>query len=292
MNIEIVNACSDLGVSVVGSELGPLKLSGYLKTDARVSNVHLLGKPNVEKNLDKQNKKKNIDGINTFNTALYNKILEIKSHGNIPITIGGDHSISIATSLATLKNDGENLGLIWIDAFADYNTFDTSPTGNIHGMPLITVNGKNGKELTLFHEGRYYDPSKSVLIGARNFDHFEYSYLNEAGVTVFTTDDIKNKGIDSIVSKGLEIAGNNTTGMYVSIDISVIDPIECPAVSTLAQDGIERTVFFDILSKLLEYKQHIKGIDVTEYNPSRDKENQTYIIMVNILEKLITSFKS
>lgn len=289
--IEIINACTDLGVSVVGSELGPIKVLGYVESDKRIKKVHTLGKPNVIKSIDKADRKKNISGINLFNTALYHKILEVMQLGSFPITIGGDHSIGIATSLAVSKASGENIGLIWIDAFADYNTFETSLTGNLHGIPLATVNGINGNELTGFHEGRYFDPKKTVLIGARDFDPSEYENLIQNGVTVFTTKDILAQGIDNVITTAMNIANNGTTGVHVSLDISVTDPFDFPAVSTPAQDGLERAQLFELLTSLFQYKDRIKGFDLAEYNPMRDNENKSYIIMINVIEKLINSLK-
>ncbi len=289
--IDIINACTDLGVSVNGSELGPIKLLGYVESDKRIHKVHTLGKPTIVKSFDKADRKKNIEGINLFNSALYNKILEVKQSGSFPITLGGDHSIGIATSLAVLKAEGENLGLIWIDAFADYNTFNTTLSGNIHGIPLATANGINGTELTMFHNGKYYAPKKTVLIGARDFDPFEYENLVKNGVTVFTTKEVIELGIDNVINKAFEVATNGTTGVHVSIDISVVDPFDFPAVSTPTQDGIERAQLFEMIGVIFKYKDRIKGLDVAEYNPTRDNENKSYIIMINVIEKLINSLK-
>ena len=137
MKITIVKACCDLGLITTGSQNGPLKIT---RMDNKVDKVSILHTDKVKKETDPNNKVKNIKPLNKFNKKLYNKIVK---DNNFVITLGGDHSIAIGSILASAKKH-KNMGIIWIDAHSDYHTVDSTISGNIHGMPLCTVNGQNG----------------------------------------------------------------------------------------------------------------------------------------------------
>ena len=136
-NISIINACSDLGLSTDGTNLGPEILTKDINS-SNVSSVHTIKKGNFEKDRAKDNKRKNLEGVNEFNSRLYNLELEILENNEFPLTIGGDHSVAISSALASI-NHYKNLGIIWLDAHGDFNTFNSTESGNIHGLPLAVV---------------------------------------------------------------------------------------------------------------------------------------------------------
>ncbi len=274
----IVNACSDLGVHVCGSEKGPIVLN---KFSDKVNNVITIKKDNVKKEFEKENKKKNIIPLNKFNKELYESIVSVK---DFVITIGGDHAIAIASCLASKKKH-DNLGIFWIDAHSDYHNMDSTISGNIHGMPFASVDGQNGTELTSFFDGNYFDPKKSVLIGGRDIEAPEYVNLKKAGVKIFTTEDIKKYGVKEIMKQAFEIVKD--VDLHVSYDLDVIDPKVAPGVSIKAPDGINKEEAYEILDELIKEKEKIKSFDLVEFNPEQDIDNKTEEIATYILDKVI-----
>ena len=203
--IDIINACTDLGVTVDGACLGPDELTKYLRGQ-NIRGIYKLYADEENKEKDKENKKKNLENINIFNEALYNTVLETIERNHFPLTLGGDHSLVIASALASI-NKNKSLGIIWIDAHGDYNTFDTTITGNIHGLPLAAIDGYEKRELVNFHLNNFYNPKNAVLVGGRDIDRpDEIKNLQDAGVTIFTTEDIRKYGTDAIYKKAFEIA--------------------------------------------------------------------------------------
>ena len=234
MKITIVNACSDLGVHINGSDKGPLALN---KFENLVDKVITIKKDNVKKELEEGNKKRNIKYVNKFNEELYKNIV---NENNFVITVGGDHSIAIGSDLASKKKH-DNIGLIWIDAHSDFHNMDSTISGNIHGMPFATIAGQNGDELSFFFDGEYYKPENVVLVGGRDIEDPEYINLNNAGVKIFTTDDIKSLGVKQVMDEAFLIACDETDGLHISYDLDVIDPTVAPGVSVKAPNGINES---------------------------------------------------
>lgn len=287
MKLTLINAKTDLGVMIDGANLGPEVLSNYYKDDKRIDKIINLEKENIKKSHDPKDLAKNLDAINEFNTRLYN---EVKKDNNFPITLGGDHSLAIGSALASIKKE-EKLGIIWIDSHGDYNTFETTRTGNIHGLPLAALNHQTGDRLSLFHDGNYYLPENTVIVGGRDIDPWEMPVIEKAGATVFSTKDIKEQGISTIIKKAIDIASNNTKGIHISFDIDVIDPEIAKGVSVPAINGITDEEAYQITDEVLKYKDKIKSWDLVEFNPLKDIDKKTEKIAVNILEKIINSIK-
>jgi arginase len=284
MKITIVNACSDLGVKINGSDKGPIALNNYKDV---VDNIVTINKDNVEKELDEGNKKRNIKYVNKFNEELYNAIVNDE---NFIITIGGDHSIAIGSDLAS-KKKYDNIGLIWIDAHSDFHNMDSTITGNIHGMPFATIAGQNGNELSYFFDGEYYKPENVVLVGGRDIEAPEYINLENAGVKIFTTEDIKKLGVKQVMDEAFLIACDETDGLHISYDLDVIDPLIAPGVSVKAPNGINEKEAYEIANEIIDKAALLKSFDLVEYNPDYDIDNKTKIIGQTILDKIINAKK-
>ena len=205
-----------------------------------------------------------------------------------PIMIGGDHSAAIASALASAKVNID-VGMIWIDAHTDYNTFESTVTGNIHGLPLAAINGFKNNELRFFHDGKVIQASKTVIIGARSIDDGEKDNVKYSGVTVFTTEDIKEKGIEAIMEEAFKIAGYKTKGIHVSYDLDVIDPDIAPGVSIPEFDGISEEEAMQINEYLVKHINDIVSFDLVEFNPLRDIDRKTEQIGLNILAQIISA---
>jgi len=288
MKIKIIEACSDLGVNIDGSSLGPVALEKYIDKN-KCEIIRVKAEPCI-KSKDPKDLAKNIKALNKFNNNLYKTIVNIENNGYFPITIGGDHSIAIASSLASIKKE-EKLGIIWIDTHPDFNTFKTTTTGNIHGLPLATVTNNNGDALTKFHNGNFYKNENTVIIGARDIDPLEKVELEKANIKIFTTDDVKKHNVEEIIKQAISIATKNTNGIHISFDIDVMDPTIAPGVSVSFKNGINKEETFSLLNCLLNYKDMIKSFDIVEYNPSNDINQKTEKVTAEILKLLINTKK-
>ena len=276
--IDIIEARNDLGVNIDGADVGPSILTKNIDK-SKINNIYIVEKPNYEKEKQKDNLRKNLKGVNEFNEKLYNAV------DNFPLTLGGDHTIAIASALASIKKR-EKLGIIWVDAHGDFNTFNTTITGNLHGLPLAVITGYEKELLSYFHEGNFYPFTNTVILGARDIDPLELENLKDANVTIFTTADIHKYGVKQITKKALEIASNNVDGIHISYDIDVIDPKDAPGVSVPAISGITKEEAYEILDELLT-SNDIKSMDVVEFNPLRDIDHKTEEIANKIVNKII-----
>lgn len=281
--VNFVSACSDLGVDICGSEKGPLKLT----KNFNIKN-YIIKKDNIKKSLDSNDLRKNEKYINVLTKKIFDTSLNILNENKIPFLIGGDHSTVIGNALASLKHN-KNIGIIWVDAHIDYNTFETTITGNIHGLPLAAINGMC-EDLTNFITSNYINPKNTVVVGYRAKEkncHIEMDNIKKMGVTVFTTEDIKNEGATNIMKKAIEIASNNTNGIHISYDLDVLDPSIAPGVSIPEKNGINENELYEIISEMLKNSDLFKSIDLVEFNPDFDKDNKTKTIALNIINKII-----
>ena len=281
-NIRIIGAATDLGVDVDGASRGPAKIIENLNYD----NATIINMPKCIKSLDKDDLKKNLKEVNEFNNELFNEELNTLNNNELPITIGGDHSLAIATVLASRKK--ENIGVIWVDAHLDYNTFDTTITGNLHGLPLAAINGI-AKDLTKFTD-TFVNPLNTVVVGYRAREEnkeAELGNIKKMGVTVFTHEDILNNGIEAIMNKAIKIASNNTNGIHISYDLDVIDPTYAPGVSVPEYEGITLEDAYKVKDIIKNNIDKVKSFDLVEYNPDMDIDNKT----LNIALKIINDIK-
>lgn len=241
------------------------------------------------KSLDEKNEKRNLSSINEFNEELYNLVLKVLGNDEFPITVGGDHIVAIASSLASIRKYN-NLGIIWFDSHADFNTYKTSVTGNLHGLPLAVATNYEKNILADFHNDPFYNPKNTVIVGGRDIDPWEWGNILDAGVTVFSTKDIKEQGIETICKKAFDIASNATNGVHISFDIDLIDPNVAPAVSVPADDGINLNEVYKLADEITKYSDIIKSADLVEFNPIFDRNHETEKIATNILNTWVEKF--
>ena len=282
----IIGAGSDLGVHIDGAKLGPTQLINDIRSFYKGEIVDFIQDSSIIKSRNISDRSKNRYEVNELNEKIYNEIVNKMKQGYFPITLGGDHSVAIASSLADTKVN-EDVGIIWIDAHADYNTFETTITGNIHGLPLASITGYKCEDLRLFHRGEIIQPAKTVIIGARSIDPDEKENLKYSGVTVFTTEDIKKEGVPKIMEKAFSIAGYKTRGIHISYDLDIIDPEFAPGVSIPEFDGINVDEAMEICDYIIEHFDKVSSYDLVELNPLRDVSRKTEQIALNILAKTI-----
>lgn len=282
----VIGAGSDLGVHIDGAKLGPVQLVNDIRGFYKGEIINFTQDPNIIKSRNISDRSKNRYEVNELNEKIYNSIVEKMKEGYFPLTLGGDHSIAIASSLADVKVN-EDVGIIWIDAHSDFNTFETTITGNIHGLPLAAITGYKCEDLRLFHRGTTIDPSKAVIVGLRSSDPEEAENLKYSGITVFTTEDIKREGVNSIMEKAFAIAGNKTRSIHISYDLDVIDPEFAPGVSVPEFEGINTDEAMEICDYIIDHFDLVNSYDLVELNPLRDVSRKTEQIALNILAKTI-----
>ena len=291
-NFSIISACSDFGVHVNGAKFGPEAISKDVQETelgGKITNFYTLHAEEAEKELDKNNKKKNLIPVNKFNTDLYNLVNEVIKKDEFPVTLGGDHVIAIASALASI-NKYKNMGIIWVDAHGDYNTFATTQSGNLHGLPYAVITGYEKQLLADFHNGNLYNPHNAVILGGRDIDELELPNITDAGVTLISTEDIHKYGAEAMFKKAIEIASNGTDGVHISYDLDVIDPKIAPGVSIPATHGInldEAYKIADLISEKIS-DETVKSLDLVELNPLLDKDKVTEKIAVEILERILS----
>ena len=286
MRTMIFGAGTDLGVNMDGASLGPIQLMNDIKQFYKGEAMMFQQDKDIIKSRNLSDRRKNEYEIEKFNTNLYKNMVDIIKEEYFPIMIGGDHSASIASALAVAKVNID-VGIIWIDAHTDYNTFETTVTGNIHGLPLAAINGYKNSELRYYHDGKIIQPSRTVIIGARSVDEAEKDNVRYSGVTVFSTKDIREKGIDAIMDEAFEIAGYKTKGIHISYDLDVIDPDVAPGVSVPEYDGINEDEAMKINNYIINHMNQVLSYDLVEFNPLRDVNRKTEQIALNLLAQVI-----
>lgn len=203
------------------------------------------------------------------------------------ITLGGDHTAAIGSWSGAASALKGALGLIWFDAHMDSHTPETSPSQNIHGMPLAALLGHGQSELTHINSDKpKVMPENTVLIGVRSFESGEAKLLQSLGVKVFYMDDIKTMGMHEVIRSALHIATKNTVGFGISIDLDGFDPIDAPGVGTPAPDGIRADDFLPAFSAITTHPNCI-GADIVEFNPVLDKSHKTEKLAIALFEQLL-----
>ncbi|MBO5120193.1 MAG: arginase family protein [Bacilli bacterium] len=287
MKTLIIGAGSDLGVHIDGAHIGPVQLASDLQSFYKGDKLSFIQDESILKSRNLSDRRKNEYDIDKFNTSVYKAIVDNYNKEDIfPILLGGDHSVAVASALASAKKYTD-IGIIWIDAHGDFNTFDTTITGNIHGLPLAAITGYKNHELRYFHDGNTINPQNAVVVGARSLDPAEKDNLRYAGVTVFTTEDIKTRGVDAVMNEAFEIATKRTKGVHVSFDLDVIDPSLAPGVSVPEFDGLTVEEAMAINKNIVNHFDHVVSYDLVEYNPLRDIDRKTEQIAINLIAQII-----
>jgi arginase len=214
--------------------------------------------------------------------------VETALHENtLAITIGGDHSLAIG-SLAGVssyyRKQKETFGLLWFDAHGDINTPETSPSGNIHGMPVAVGLGKGDARLTgLRGFSPKIDARRTVLLGTRELDQGERVHIQETGVTAFTMRDIDRLGFARITDLALNTVGPDVSGLHISFDLDVMDPDVAPGVCLPARGGLTYREAALALTLLAETGL-VRSIDMVELNPAGDDRNKSAVLAVDLLK--------
>ena len=212
-------------------------------------------------------------------------VLRTLRQGYLPLVLGGDHSIAVGTVTgvsAYYRRKNKQIGLIWVDAHADMNTPETSPSGNIHGMPLACCLGYGPKELThLLGFSPIVPPRNAVLVGVREVDAREKQIVNESGLTVYTMRDIDERGLRTVMEEAIAIADRDTAGFAVTLDMDFVDPAEAPGVGTPVRGGATYREAHLVMEMMADAKRML-SLEIVEINPVIDVANKTAALAVEL----------
>ena len=231
-------------------------------------------------------KLRHLDEVVEVNERLAQKVSSICSEGRTPVVLGGDHSIALGT-LAGLSDHYKRLGVIWFDAHADMNTEETTPSGNIHGMPLAASLGHGHERLVhLYKKGAKIEPEHVVIIGARSIDPGERALIRQLGVLVYTMHDIDKYGIAKVIDWTIEhFQERSVDGLHLSLDLDGLDPVDSPGVGTPVPGGLSYRESHLAMEMLAE-TNILTSAEIVEVNPILDDRNKTADVAVSLMASL------
>ena len=218
-------------------------------------------------------------------TALANIVSPLAKNAEPFCVIGGDHSCAIGTwsGVYDAMHEKGDIGLIWIDAHMDSHTPETSPSGNIHGMPLACLLGFGFPTLTsVLHQAAKFKPENVCLIGVRSFEHGEAALLERLKVRIYYMDEIKQRGLASVMQEAVAHVTANTVGYGVSIDIDAVDPQDAPGVDVPEDNGISGADLCAVMQKVAADPKLI-ATEVVEFDPSHDSADKTEKLIANLV---------
>ncbi|MCA8951652.1 MAG: arginase [Planctomycetes bacterium] len=290
--IRLVGVPMDLGAGRRGVDMGPSAIRiagirpGLERLGYRVEDDGDVGVPAPETRDPGPPSARYLEPIYHVCNRLRLRVRRTLESGHVPVVLGGDHSIAIGTvsGVAEYHHDhGDKIGLIWVDAHADMNTPDSSPTGNIHGMPLATLLGKGHEKLVGM--GGFVpkvEPRHVCLIGIRDIDATEREIVKASGIHAYTMRDVDERGIRAILAESIGHVTDGTAGFHVSFDLDGMDPTCVPGTGTPVKGGIDWREA-NLLMEMVSDTGRMLSLEITELNPILDVKNQSGEVAVDLV---------
>jgi arginase len=290
--IRVLGVPLDLGASRRGVDMGPsaVRLAGLeARLEALGHQVDDCGNIRVEI-AETQNsgsiQARFLPEITDTCTRTAEAVVHSLEEGKTPLVLGGDHSLAAGTVSGVAhfyRRQGEKIGVIWIDAHSDINTPETSPSGNIHGMPLAALLGLGPEPLShIFGYSPKISPENTVIIGVRDIDAAERENIRRAGIShVFTMRHIDERGMRSVMEEALRAASEGTAGYHVSLDMDWIDPEDAPGVGTPVRGGVTYREAHLAMEILADHGR-LLSFEIVEVNPILDERNHTADLAVEL----------
>ncbi|MFK7801097.1 MAG: arginase [Anaerolineae bacterium] len=287
MKIHMMGAPMDLGQQRRGVDMGPsaLRYAGLNKAltalGHKVEDLGDIRIPNPE--LTAENNR--TQAVADVCEVIYSEGKRCVDQGFFALFLGGDHSISIGSVKAAAHNSPETLGVIWIDAHADFNTPETSPSGNIHGMPVAVLTGDGAESLVSIGDGVTIPAENFVQIGIRDVDPTEAVRVNASGLNIFTMREIDTHGMAAIADQTLTLL-KRCDRIHVSLDLDSLEPAEAPGVGTPVRGGLSYREAH-LLAEILSECGKVRSLDVVEVNPILDERNKTAALAVELVASMV-----
>jgi arginase len=298
-SVRIIGVPCDLGANMRGANIGPsavrianihhkISVLGYLIED--IGDIAVPVRETITETIARQK----------YLPTLVDVCERVRAHteqalnaGQKPIVVGGDHAVAVGSisgvSAWSKKKHGpdSNIGLVWIDAHADLNTPETSPTGNIHGMPLSAVLGEGHEPLVTMGGFRGKVRAENVaLIGIRTLDAQEKNTCKKSGIKYFTMREIDERGMAAVMKDAITAVTKGTVGVHLSFDMDAIDPLYAPGVSTSVTGGLSYREAHLALEMLADTGM-LTSMDFVELNPMRDHEHKTAELLVELVQSAL-----
>lgn len=290
--IGVVGVPLDFGAEVAGVGLGPaaMRVAGLNHRLAQLGyEVRDLGDLRIVRPTEMAAPNEQLRYLKEITQACEDLAIEVRAvlaQNELPIVIGGDHAIAMGTisGVASFYRDrNESIGLIWFDAHADMNTPETTPSGNIHGMPLAAMLGYGASELT--HIAGFapkLDPRFCVHVGARDVDQGERELIRRTGIRFITMREIDERGMSSCMDEAIEIARQALAGFHVTFDVDALDPIDAPGSGTIVRGGFTYREAHLAMEKIAEAGGMI-SLEIVEINTTLDVNNKTAALGVELV---------
>jgi arginase len=290
--VRIIGVPMDLGQSRRGVDMGPSALRGaglqpsIKKLGLQVEDIGNLSVKQPEEMPIGEKRAKYMQEIAETCGDVAAAAEKALSEGFLPLVLGGDHSIAagVAAGVANhFRKDKKQIGYLWLDAHGDMNTPESSPSGNVHGMPLAAIMGYGAPELVdLLGFKPKAEPGNIVIVGARDLDAQERKIVKKSGIHVFTMRDIDERGMREVMSDALKYAMDDTAGVAVSLDMDFVDPSDAPGVGTPVRGGVTYREAH-LAMEMIADTESMVSLEVVEINPILDEHNRTALLGVELV---------
>jgi arginase len=290
--VRIIGVPMDLGQSRRGVDMGPSALRGaglqpsIKKLGLQVEDIGNLSVKQPEEMPVGEKRAKYMQEIAETCGDVAAAAEKALSEGFLPLVLGGDHSIAagVAAGVANhFRKEKKQIGYLWLDAHGDMNTPESSPSGNVHGMPLAAIMGYGAPELVdLLGFKPKSEPGNIVIVGARDLDAQERKIVKKSGIHVFTMRDIDERGMREVMSDALKYAMDDTAGVAVSLDMDFVDPSDAPGVGTPVRGGVTYREAH-LAMEMIADTESMVSLEVVEINPILDEHNRTALLGVELV---------
>ena len=290
--VRIIGVPMDLGQSRRGVDMGPSALRGaglqtsIKKLGLQVEDIGNLSVKQPEEMPIGEKRAKYMQEIAETCGDVAAAAEKALSEGFLPLVLGGDHSIAagVAAGVANhFRKEKKQIGYLWLDAHGDMNTPESSPSGNVHGMPLAAIMGYGAPELVdLLGFKPKAEPGNIVIVGARDLDAQERKVVKKSGIHVFTMRDIDERGMREVMSDALKYAMDDTAGIAVSLDMDFVDPSDAPGVGTPVRGGVTYREAH-LAMEMIADTESMVSLEVVEINPILDEHNRTALLGVELV---------
>ena len=290
--VRIIGVPMDLGQSRRGVDMGPsaLRVAGLQarikQLGHQVEDVGNIEVKQPEEMSIGEKRAKYLQEIAETCNDLAMAVEKSLQEGFLPIVLGGDHSIASGVAAGAsdfYRQQKKEIGYIWLDAHGDMNTPESSPSGNVHGMPLAAIMGYGAPELVdLLGFKPKAEPGNIVIVGARDLDAQERKIVKKSGVHVFTMRDIDERGMREVMSDALKYAMDDTAGVCVSLDMDFVDPADAPGVGTPVRGGVTYREAH-LAMEMIADSEAMVSMEIVEINPVIDEHNRTALLGVELV---------
>jgi arginase len=296
MRIAVNNVHLDLGAGRRGTDMGPsaMYVAGLMARlehiGHEVQSIESVGNFLMEAHDVGDPTARYLNVVLEVCTALKKEVFRQLNEGYFPLTLGGDHSQaigSISGAAEFMKSTGKPLGVLWFDAHADMNTPETTPSGNIHGMPLAVLTGRGHSALLkLVGDEPALDPANVVIFAARDVDPQEADIVQESGVGVYAMSEIDYRGMRTCLDEAIERVTANTGGVHLSFDLDGVDPAQAPGVGTPVPGGMTLRESHLVCERVCASGKLV-SMEMVELNPTLDTQNKTAKLAVWLIESAL-----